>query len=136
LSTAVDELFETLAGDGIVGVADGREAIQDVLEAHPGELAVTTGAGAPNFIGCRETAGGEIEWWHWINYTGADRVCLRQSNRYVSGFSISPRTVRFVDASLTPGTFQLVLAGFDVDGEPTEPEQVGLDIFDGGDHDD
>jgi len=74
----------------------------------------------------------ETEWCHWIKYANADRVCIRTTNRYVSGFSVSPASTRLVDATLAPETFQLYLAGVDVDGEPIGGDQTDFSDFTGG----
>jgi hypothetical protein len=130
--SAVEELIEFYrASEGLVST-EGRDQLQDVLEEHAGETVATGGAGAPSYFGCRETEDG-IEWCHWIKYSDADRVCIRSSNRYVSGFSVHPNTTRLVDARFAPATFQLYLQGFDVDGEPIGADRTTLDTFTGSD---
>ena len=129
--SAVDELLAFYReGDGFASI-EGRELLQDVLEEHAGEIVATGGAGAPSYFGCRKTEDG-VEWCHWIKYSGADRVSIRSTNRYVSGFSVHPNTTRLVDARLAPATFQLYLLGIDIDGEPIGPGRTTLATFTGG----
>jgi len=130
--TAAEDLIQFYQrSETFSSTLQGRELLQDLLEEHAGEVVATGGAGAPSYFGCRKLDG-ETEWCHWIKYANADRVCIRTTNRYVSGFSVSPASTRLVDATLAPETFQLYLAGVDVDGEPIGGDQTDFSDFTGG----
>jgi hypothetical protein len=126
--SAVESLIELFETDGRVGVNEGRDALLDLCEAHPGRIALTNPLGNESYHACRQRADG-VEWCHWIEQS--ESVWLATTNRYITGFGVSPHTNRLIDVRCTPGTFQLFLGGLDVDGEPVGSEQTALSAFGG-----
>ena len=125
---AVESLIELFETDGRVSANEGRDALLDLCEAHPGEIALTNPLGNESYHACRQRADG-VEWCHWIQQSAS--VWLATTNRYITGFGVSPHTNRLIDVRCTPRTFQLFLGGLDVDGEPVGGEQTALSAFGG-----